>query len=752
MVFRILWYFQDRLAQPRPINPLRNNGTTGIHWSYLLVIVACLSMPAAAQQDAWQPIGPFGGVSRFLVGGPPGFVYASFENTGLFRSSNEGESWHSVMDGITDTEILSFCSTPDGRILCGGYGTIYESTNQGENWVKIADPSRIGSGDVRAIAVNPAGHIFFVSDWTNTLFRSTDHGTSWQAICGFPPWGGVGMGTTLRIASDSSLIVGTEGAGIFQVERDSIRAVPISYNLPSATAGAFPYWSTSGFEILDNGSIVLPYYPRLYFLSTGAPQWVRSAGYFSSTTLLRTDDSTLYAFGWSPVFLSTDRGSSWTAITDSTQSLPFQYLVKTSRGAFLAGQFRAGLQRSIDSMRTWMPSDKGIVRTDINCVFVTPLHAILAGTAHGGVFRTSDGGKTWTAPVLPGPAGGNDYIVDIRGDSRGALYAASMMHSLWRSLDDGNTWRETAFSDSLIMHGIDLRVTDLKISPNGELLVSGFVWFCDSLSGVYRSMDQGLTWERVLTSPEGSGAQSFLFLSDSVVLAGSRDKGFFRTNDFGKTWVTTTGVFPSITSMVVDSAQVLIAASMGSGVIRSTDFGISWAQSNDGLGNLVVRAVKVLPGSILFAGTDAGGYTSTDHGVTWNSVASSEFGGVRSAFKDNNGDVYLVTDAGLYRGLLPTSVWEARGDRSAGGTFLFSNYPNPFNPGTTIKFELRKPSDVRLSVFDMLGREVSVLVNERREAGVHEVRFDASKLASGVYFYRLHAGDFTQTKRLLRLK
>jgi hypothetical protein len=79
-------------------------------------------------------------------------------------------------------------------------------------------------------------------------------------------------------------------------------------------------------------------------------------------------------------------------------------------------------------------------------------------------------------------------------------------------------------------------------------------------------------------------------------------------------------------------------------------------------------------------------------------------------------------------------------------------YPNPFNPSTTIKYELPKSSEVRLIVFDMLGREVSVLVNERRDAGVHEVKFDGRGLSSGVYFYRLQAGDFVQTKKLLLMQ
>jgi hypothetical protein len=83
---------------------------------------------------------------------------------------------------------------------------------------------------------------------------------------------------------------------------------------------------------------------------------------------------------------------------------------------------------------------------------------------------------------------------------------------------------------------------------------------------------------------------------------------------------------------------------------------------------------------------------------------------------------------------------------------LEQNYPNPFNPSTTITFELPKSSLVRLSVYDILGREVSLLVNEKRDAGAHRVTFIASGLSSGVYFYRMQAGDFVRTRKLLLLR
>jgi hypothetical protein len=83
---------------------------------------------------------------------------------------------------------------------------------------------------------------------------------------------------------------------------------------------------------------------------------------------------------------------------------------------------------------------------------------------------------------------------------------------------------------------------------------------------------------------------------------------------------------------------------------------------------------------------------------------------------------------------------------------LHQNYPNPFNPSTTIRYALPEASVVSLIVYDLLGRTVAVLVDEKREAGVHEAIFDAQGLPSGLYFYRLRTGDFTQTRKLVLLQ
>jgi glucuronoarabinoxylan endo-1,4-beta-xylanase len=83
---------------------------------------------------------------------------------------------------------------------------------------------------------------------------------------------------------------------------------------------------------------------------------------------------------------------------------------------------------------------------------------------------------------------------------------------------------------------------------------------------------------------------------------------------------------------------------------------------------------------------------------------------------------------------------------------LEQNYPNPFNPVTVIRYQLPVTSNVNIKLFDLLGREVAMLVNKEEPAGDHLIQFDASRLTSGVYFYRLSAGTFTQGRKMLLLK
>ncbi len=83
---------------------------------------------------------------------------------------------------------------------------------------------------------------------------------------------------------------------------------------------------------------------------------------------------------------------------------------------------------------------------------------------------------------------------------------------------------------------------------------------------------------------------------------------------------------------------------------------------------------------------------------------------------------------------------------------LSQNYPNPFNPTTTISYDIQNDGIVTIKIYDILGKEVKVLVNEFRQAGSYQINFDGYNLSSGIYFYKLETGNFVQTKRMALIK
>jgi predicted GH43/DUF377 family glycosyl hydrolase len=179
-------------------------------------------------------------------------------------------------------------------------------------------------------------------------------------------------------------------------------------------------------------------------------------------------------------------------------------------------------------------------------------------------------------------------------------------------------------------------------------------------------------------------------------------------------------------------------------------------------------------GSTLSYHRMAGMATSTDMGVTWTKSADNP---VLSPSAGTWDATRAVVGSVLQRGDT-LDMWYAGGDATnlarighatsfvhtlagavdeGGGNVpaafvLAQNYPNPFNPTTVIRYQLPVASEVKLVVFDILGRQVTELVNERKSAGTYEVKFDAGRLASGVYLYRLTAGSFVQTRKMLVIK
>jgi hypothetical protein len=230
--------------------------------------------------------------------------------------------------------------------------------------------------------------------------------------------------------------------------------------------------------------------------------------------------------------------------------------------------------------------------------------------------------------------------------------------------------------------------------------------------------------------------------------------GIFRSTNYGTSWsAVDSGLTDKrITTLFADGTSIF-AGTVGGCVFIFTEEGRIWTEYNSRLGYVSITSL-VTAGPNLFAGTGVGLFLYTEGGKIRTEVDSRVTGWVKS-LTINGTDIFVGTWNGVWRRplseIIITGV-ESRGSRTTKSFSLYQNYPNPFNPKTTFTFTLPSRSFVTLKVYDLIGREIATLVNNYLFAGSYSQQWDAANVSSGIYFYRLQAGSYSETKKLILLK
>ena len=376
-----------------------------------------------------------------------------------------------------------------------------------------------------------------------------------------------------------------------------------------------------------------------------------------------------------------------------------------------------------------------------------------------------------------GPFTGHVYALASKTD--GTLFTATQT-GCSRTTDNGNNW-------VLINNGLaGGAMYSLAISPTGNIFGGSFQ------AGIFRSINNGSNWSRVYASLVV--VWGFAINSSGTIFAGTDFQGVVRSTDGGTNWTQVGLTGKDVLSLAVNPSGIVFAGRRGDGVYQSTNNGDSWTPVNNGLGNLTVWALMFNTNADLFASTNSGVYRSTDNGGSW-TLSGISGTTVVTLVRNTDGVLFAgSTIRGVYQsltggascsqinsGLTDTSVYSLaispNGALFAGtydqGVFRFSqsatsvhqssegmplsfslsqNYPNPFNPSTKIDFSVPTGTFVSLKVYDLLGREVAMIVSEALTPGSYQVTFNGASVASGTYFYRLQAGEFVQTKKLVLQK
>ncbi len=381
--------------------------------------------------------------------------------------------------------------------------------------------------------------------------------------------------------------------------------------------------------------------------------------------------------------------------------------------------------------------------------------ALNSTTAVGGVFRSTDGGATWTAVNTGLPADISVLSLAVSGTT---LFAGTDYgRGVYRSTDGGANW-------TIVGTGFGAQ------SVSSFAVIGANVFAATQGNGVFLSTDNGTTWTAVNSGLNGLGSTYVYALaaSGTTLFAGTSGNGVYRSTDSGGSWTSVNAGlgdpvagFPFVCSLAVSGAEVFAGTLYGQ-IYHSTNSGATWTAANSGIpSNNPVYALATR-GTNLFAGIDGlgpangpgGVFCSTNNGANWTRVSNG--------LTNNHVRTIVVSGDNVLAGTSGGGVWkrpvsellsiESATRQLPKRLSLEQNYPNPFNPSTTIRYSLLHRSHVTLTVYNTLGQKVADLVNSEIDAGYHEVQFNAGNLASGVCFYCLQAGSYTETRKLIVMK
>ncbi len=313
----------------------------------------------------------------------------------------------------------------------------------------------------------------------------------------------------------------------------------------------------------------------------------------------------------------------------------------------------------------------------------------------------------------------------------------------------------------------------IEISRQNDSLI-----FSSLTQGILKSTNGGTNWFTV------DSLNYLLFISpydDNEIYALDNNLKINKSTDGGKTFYSVdtneSSKYPIIPKIIfdIDTTHIYRTSYHFNDSIFVPDFFVSnkgepnsWAKKYSSTNNLYISIDDSVSGTIYLADGNKI-LLSTDYGNTFN-VYKTLDSTIIGIYKKPSSDIlYAATKYDIFEITSTTiksikhliTALDDKGNKVPNEFILYQNYPNPFNPSTTIKYQIPKSGLVQLKVYDILGREVAALVNEYQTAGEHLINFTTDnnqqttnphQLSSGVYFYQLKSGNYTQTKKLVLMK
>ncbi len=683
-----------------------------------VTLVLAIAVPAAPAQ--WVQIGPPGFFSS--VARTADALFAGFQGAGVYVSHDDGATWHSASTGLTTRNVTGLASIGSTVFASTAGGGVFATGDVQISWSPMnAYLISMNVGSITAI-----GNTLYAGPVSYGAFLSTDLGRSWE-----PAGKGLATGSIRTYTMlDSVLLAGTSTDGVYRSTDSGGTWTPSSEGLPSKS-------DVVAFATVGQTLFAAPVFDGVYRSQDRGLTWIPAASGLTNKGVTCLAPVPLPGGGarllagtaTGGLFASGDTGATWSRVDMGISSNVIGTLVV--RGSTVYAGVGEGVRVSADAGIHWGPVGSGLSNSSVNGVAVLG-GKIYAGTSRSGVFVTADGGKSWQQ-FNQGLAN-NEITCLTAGPSK--IYVGTT----------GGTVSSRAPGDESWVNGAD----DLSSKYINAVAVCGPVLLAAAGGeGLFYSKDGGLNWRAGAGSAiglDGTIVTSFAF-PGSTWFAGTETDGILRSLDSARTWVQFNRGLPSsgVFALTVVDSFLVAGTSDGIYVYATRDFRdpeASWKRGSADLNGCSILTF-VQTGPALLAGTSDGRiFLSLDGGGRWQSVSQGLPSGPVRALATDGVDVCAGTSlAGVSKrplaemiALLPVPERQAPVPTELR---LEQNYPNPFNPSTTVTCALPAASRILLVVYDMLGRTVETLIDGEKPAGTFAVRWDASRVPSGVYFCRL---------------
>jgi photosystem II stability/assembly factor-like uncharacterized protein len=686
------------------------------------------------------------------------YVIAVGDNGLLFRSSNGGNSFAQLTSGSDDFK--SVCSVGDNVWFCGESGKVFNSTKQVFSVTQNTTGTANTLNGIDFIDAN----IGFTCGNGGVMYKTINGGTNWtSSSTGLPA---VDLSSVSFKDANNGVVVGKNGTIYVTVNGGSSWT-----SAPSASTKDLldvEYYS-DGYVIsgVDGTLIIKPTSGSYDIIETHTITDFRGlTGTSISDTRVVGGGGFIRNNNGSPDFLKFEANPMMADLVDITMVGPNGFAVSSLNKAIIrtanggsTWQFTSGVNVSY-SWSTRPGASGNFLGTTVSPhPFDKNTFFVVFGTT---VYVSRNKGENWSsiATISSGNTPHSFYVSNA--DTNVWLCAITgSPDKVMRTTNYGATWT-AVISQNFSNYGEPLEMD--RNTP-------GTFYFAPDGGGYYKSSNNGATFSLISSQNFRSPCDLLVdhqnpniqFIADGVTGSGLAE--IFRSSNGGVNWTKvwtnpSSSEIPAITMDAFNTNNMRATNWPGQDIFKSTNNGVNWSldysTSHSGWG----ANYGLDDPNVFMSGSWSGSGSNTtftwDNGATRLGVSGlSGAGGFMHIF--NKGLVIAQSGSSVYKFNavynVSTEIHEITLNSGIPADYdLKQNYPNPFNPTTNIRYDVPKQGNVKLLVFDQLGRQVAELVNGIKSAGSYQIEFNGSNLSSGIYFYKLDVEGQSFTKKMILVK